>query len=225
MRALIIEDEMELSRVIASKLGRSGFIADHAASIKEAQYAVQAHSYAFALLDRRLPDGDGISLLSDLRRIQPGIRILVLTACDAVSDRIAGLDAGADDYLTKPFDMDELMARIRACLRRPGVDTTPPITVGELSFDTKKRDVSIRGEPIVLHRRELALLEALVRRYGRVILRAALMEEVYGDEDEIEANALNILVSRLRRRLFELDAGVEIHSARGIGYILVRSMA
>jgi DNA-binding response OmpR family regulator len=223
MRALIIEDELELSRVIASKLGRSGFIADHAASIKEARFAAQAHSYSFALLDRRLPDGDGISLLSDLRRIQPGIRILVLTACDAVSDRIAGLDAGADDYLTKPFDVDELMARIRACLRRSEIDTAPPITIGELSFDTRKREVSIRGQPIVLHRRELALLEALVCRSGRVILRAALMEEVYGADDGIEGNALNILISRLRRRLFEIQAGVEIHSARGIGYMLVRS--
>ncbi len=225
MRALIIEDEPELSRVIASKLGRSGFIADHAASIKEALCAAEAHSYSFALLDRRLPDGDGISLLCDLRRLQPGIRILVLTACDAVGDRIAGLDAGADDYLSKPFDVNELMARIRACLRRPGVDTAPPITIGELSFDTKKREVLIKGQPIVLHRRELALLEALVRRSNRVILRAALMEEVYGEDDEIEANALNILVSRLRRRLLDLGAGVEIHSARGIGYMLVKSIA
>jgi two-component system, OmpR family, response regulator len=223
MRILLVEDELEMARVIAAKLGKSGFIADHMRSIAEARAALATHRYSIGLLDRRLPDGDGVSLLPEIRKLHPGLRILLLTACDAVDDRIVGLDAGADDYLTKPFDADELMARIRACLRRPGGEPLPPVVIGALSFDLQARDVSVDGESIMLHRRELALLETLVRHAGRVVLRAALMEEVYGFDDDIQANALNILVSRLRRRLSNLRAGVDIHSARGVGYMLTRS--
>lgn len=223
MRVLLIEDEPDMARALAARLGRSGFIADYVGALDEARAALQCHRYGLALVDRRLPDGDGLDLLPELKRLQPGICILVLTACEAVSERICGLDAGADDYLAKPFDFDELMARIRACLRRPSGEAPPPVVVGSLSFDLSSHQVSIGGTPLVLHRRELALLEALVRNAGRVVLRNQLQDEVYGFDDDVQGNALTILVSRLRKRLHDLGGGVEIHAARGIGYMLARS--
>lgn len=225
MRVLLIEDEPDLARALGVRLGRSGFIADFVGGLEEARAALQCHRYALALVDRRLPDGDGLDLLPELKRLQPGIRILILTACHAVSDRISGLDAGADDYLAKPFDLDELMARIRACLRRAGAEPAPPAVLGALSFDFVTHQVSVDGNPLVLHRRELALLEALMRNAGRLVLRDQLLEEVYGFDDDVQGNALNILVSRLRKKLDDLDAGVEIHAARGIGYMLARATA
>lgn len=214
-----------MARALAVRLGRSGFIVDHVCALEDARAAASCHRYALALLDRRLPDGDGLSLLPELRRLEPGIRVLILTACETVTDRISGLDAGADDYLAKPFDLDELMARIRACLRRPGGASTPPVVLGALSFDLALREVSIGGSPVILHRRELALLETLIRHAGRVVLRDKLHEEVYGFDDNVQGNALNILVSRLRKRLHDLNAGVEIHAARGIGYMLAKNSA
>ncbi|QGM99184.1 response regulator transcription factor [Methylocystis parvus] len=223
MRVLLIEDEPEMARALGVRLGRSGFIADYVSGIEDARAALQCHRYALALVDRRLPDGDGLELLPELKHSQPGIRVLVLTAFHAVSDRISGLDAGADDYLAKPIDLDELMARIRACLRRGDVAPAPPAILGALSFDFVTHQVSVKGVPLVLHRRELALLEALMRNAGRLILRDQLLEEIYGFEDDVQMNALNILVSRLRKKLDDLDAGVEIHAARGIGYMLTKA--
>jgi two-component system OmpR family response regulator len=223
MRVLLVEDEPEMAHALALRLGRSGFIADHVGALEDARAALACHHYGLALLDRRLPDGDGLDLVPELRRLQPDVRILILTACEAVSERISGLDAGADDYLAKPVDFDELMARVRACLRRNGSAGAPPLVVGRLSFDLAAREVSIDGVPVVLHRRELALLETLARSAGRIVLRNRLVEEVYGFDDDVQENALNILVSRLRKRLGDLGAGVEIHSARGIGYMLARA--
>ncbi|BBU63851.1 DNA-binding response regulator (plasmid) [Methylosinus sp. C49] len=223
MRVLLVEDEAEMAHALALRLGRSGFIADHVGAVGDARAALACHRYGLAVLDRRLPDGDGLDLLPEIRRLQPDVRILILTACEAVSERVSGLDAGADDYLAKPVDFDELMARVRACLRRAGGPVTPPVVIGRLAFDLAAREVLVDGAPVVLHRRELALLEALARSAGRIVLRGRLVEEVYGFDDDVEVNALNILVSRLRRRLAELGAEVEIHSARGIGYMLAKA--
>lgn len=224
MRILVVEDEPEMARLIVNQVGRSGFIADHVSSLDYALEAMSLHSYSVALLDRRLPDGDGVSLLPIIRQMQPGVRILMLTAMDDVDEKIAGLDAGADDYLTKPFYIAELMSRIRASLRRPGWEAAPPILVGELSFDLFARVVSVAGQPVVFHRRELALLEALVRRVGRVAPRETLLEEIYGfDDDHLQSNVLDVLVSRLRRRLNDLEAGVNIHPIRGVGYLLTKT--
>ncbi|ATQ67205.1 MULTISPECIES: response regulator transcription factor [Methylosinus] len=220
MRILLVEDHDELASRIARRIRRAGYAVDHADSIERAKTALEAGPFAVALLDRRLPDGDGLSLIPLMRARQPGGRILVLTALDAVDDRIEGLDAGADDYLTKPFNLDELMARIRASLRRPGGEVTPPIAIGALAFDLDARTVSVAGRPVVLLRRELALLEALARRAGRVVMREALIAGIYGADEEIEEHTLTTLVSRLRTRLQEHGAGVEIHSARGLGYML-----
>jgi DNA-binding response OmpR family regulator len=229
MRILVVEDEPEMAGLLVDRLKRSGFDTDCEASIKAASAAVEAGAYSLAVLDRRLPDGDGVSLIPLIRRSHPGVRILMLTALDSVTDRILGLDAGADDYLTKPFDIDELLARIRANLRRSSAGTKasePPITVGALSFDLAAREVSVSGRPVVLHRRELALLESLIRRLGRATPRETLVDEVYGrDESEPQSNALDALVSRLRKHLNEFEAGVSIHPIRGVGYMISKTAA
>jgi DNA-binding response OmpR family regulator len=220
MRILLIEDQSDLSKQIALHVMRAGFEVDRVGSIKSALEAMRGASYSLSILDRRLPDGDGVSMVPDMRRLQPGIRILVLSALDALDDRIEGLDAGADDYLTKPIHLDELIARMRASLRRPGAMAMPPVRLGGVVFDLESHSVSVNGEPAVFHRRELALLESLMRRGGRVVRRPTLLAEIYGFEEEIQPHALTILVSRLRQKLDELDAGVEIHPARGVGYLL-----
>jgi len=227
MRILLVEDEIEMAGLIANRLETVGFAVDHAATILRARHSIGAHPYSLVLLDRRLPDGDGLSIVDEIKRAQPGVRVVMLTALDSIPDKIAGLDAGADDYLAKPFDVDELLARVRANLRRnePDKSAQPPLTVGELSFDLAAREANVAGRPIVLHRRELALLESLLRRHGRAAPRDALIEEVYGDGGGLQSNALDALVSRLRRRLNAEGAGIEIHPVRGVGYVLAKALA
>jgi two-component system OmpR family response regulator len=220
MRILVVEDEIEIARLLVDRLRSGGYEVDHAPTIGAARRAVDSQSYALAVLDRRLPDGDSLGLILDIRKRHPGARIVVLSALEAVTDRIAGLDAGADDYLVKPFDVDELLARVRANLRR-GVAGRPPIAVGALTFDPTAREAFIEGKPLLLHRRELALLEALAIREGQVAAREALLDEVYtGEEESHRSNALDALASRLRKRLAEAGARVDIQSIRGRGYLL-----
>jgi two-component system OmpR family response regulator len=220
MRILLVEDHEELAHQIERRLAQSGFAVDRVAAIRDAREALELYPYPVTILDRRLPDGDGVSIISDIRRLQRGSRVLVLTALDAVGDRISGLDAGADDYLSKPFDLDELMARIRASLRRPGGESLPPVKIGALSFDLGTRSISIGGTPAKFHQRELALLEALVRRAGRTVERETLLLEIWGFNEEVQPHALTIVVSRLRARLEQLGAHVEIHMVRGVGYFI-----
>jgi two-component system, OmpR family, response regulator len=225
MRILLVEDEMEVANSISRKLGGSNFAADHASSIREARAALSDIPYALVVLDRRLPDGDGLSFIPEMRRMQPGVRVLMLSAYDETDEVVAGLEAGADDYMTKPFKFAELMARIRAGLRRPGGDSLPAIVVGDLAFSPQIRDVSVHGKSVVLHRRELMLLEALMRRAERMVSRQTLIDEIYGFSEDANPKILNLLVLRLRKRLEELDAGVKIHTARGIGYMIAKARA
>jgi two-component system, OmpR family, response regulator len=223
MRILLVEDEPEMGRLVASLVAEAQFIVDRSGSLEETIEAAARANYGLILLDRRLPDGDGLSIVADLRRLRPGVRIIMLTALDSLDDTICGLDAGADDYLAKPFRGPELMARIRACLRRPGAEPQPSLAVANLALDLASREVTIGGRPVGLHRRELALLEALMRRADRVIAREALLDEVYGLDAEIQPHTLDTLVWRLRKRLESFGAGVTIHLARGIGYMLTES--
>lgn len=220
MRILLVEDHPALAREVAEKIRCAGYSVDRCQSIDDAGQALGRRAYSLALIDRRLPDGDGIWLVSEMRKRQPNIRILMLTALDAVDDRIEGLEAGADDYLTKPFDLDEMIARIRANLRKPGGGRTPPVTVGALTVDLDQRAASVAGRQIVLARRELILLEALARRANCVVSRETLCAELYGYGEEIQDHALTSAVSRLRARLASAAAGTEIYSARSLGYIL-----
>ena len=220
MRILIVEDQPDLGSNIVERLARSGYYADQVGTLAEALEAVRANDYPLMLLDRRLPDGDGASILPEVRKVRPNVRVLVVTAMCSIDDKIDGLDAGADDYLTKPFNANELLARIRASLRRPGGALIPPVIVGALSFDLNTCEAFINDCPFVVPRRELMLLEALMRRAGRAVRFAALIQEIYGFEGEGEIDALKMLVSRLRQRLKERCAGAEIRAARGIGYLI-----
>ncbi|ARN82080.1 response regulator transcription factor [Methylocystis bryophila] len=223
MRILIVEDQFELAGQLAGLLAGAGYATDQVGTLADGLEAVMSHDYPLVLLDRRLPDGDGVSLLPTIRAARPGIRVIVMSALRSLDDRINGLDAGADDYLTKPVEPNELLARIRASLRRPGGIDLPPVTIAELSFELNRCEAYVRGEPLSATKREMLLLEALVRRAGRAVTHHALMEQIYGLEENVQSDALKMLVSRLRQRLKERDAGVEIHSARGIGYVLAKS--
>jgi DNA-binding response OmpR family regulator len=222
MRILVVEDERDLAGQIVGEIRRNGFVVDCAETIAGAAEALELYSYSLALLDRRLPDGDATQAIPAMRRTQPGIRVIMLSALDAVEERVQGLDAGADDYLTKPCPLVELMARIRASLRRPGGELLPPVQVGALSFDLNARSASVEGAPVAFHARELALLDALSRKVGQFVRRQALMGEIYGYDDNVQPHALTMVISRVRQRLIELDCGAEIVSERGVGCMLRR---
>ena len=220
-RILLVEDDPALAREIVRALERDHWPIDHVATLGEAFEAVIQLPYRAILLDRRLPDGDGIGLIPAAKSRACPPSIIFLTARDDVVDRVEGLDAGADDYLVKPFALEELLARLRAACRRPGQVSRPlPIEVARLSYDADSREVFAGGRAIAVPGRELALLEMLVRRTGRVVQRGHVESELYGFDVEVSANALDALVSRLRRRLEEEDAGVEIRTVRGVGYML-----
>jgi DNA-binding response OmpR family regulator len=222
-RILLIEDEPEMAALVAANLAKSGLLVDRAASRQMAGDMLAAVRYALVLLDRRLGDGDGLTLLPTIRASQPGAPVILLTALDRLDDKVRGLDAGADDYLTKPFFTDELLARIRAALRRPGAEPAASIACGRLTFQPQTREASVAEVPLVLNRRELLILEALIRRSGRVVQRDALLDAVYALDDEVQPNALDGHVSRLRKRLADLEAGVVIHPVRNVGYLMTTS--
>jgi DNA-binding response OmpR family regulator len=220
MRLLLVEDEPEMAIALRSALKRHDILVDHATTLADAAVAAADDVHDAILLDRRLPDGDGLSLIPQLRAQGSCVPVIVLTARSAVADRISGLDTGADDYLGKPFVFEELLARLRAVLRRPARTRSSIMRVGRLAFDAVHRETSVGGAPLELPRRELLVLEALVVRMGRMVQRPALMEAVFGLDDEIQSNALDTHVSRLRRKLADMEAGVTINGIRGIGYLL-----
>lgn len=220
MRILIVEDEPDMARLIRQRLKNAGYTCDQVVNLESAIEALKQFPYELMLLDRRLPDGDGAAAVRRMRNLRPGVRIVMVTAVDAPHERVAGLDAGADDYLIKPFDGEELMARIRARLRPSGGGATPTIVVGALSFDPVALQFCVADRPITLRRREVALLGALIRRADCVVARATLMEEIYGLDDAVLPGALDTLVSRLRKRLESAAANIEIHLVRGLGYLL-----
>ncbi|MEP9379216.1 response regulator transcription factor [Aquabacter sp. CN5-332] len=224
MRVLLVEDEPEMAEALHAALHSHDIVLDHVATLAEAEEALADPLHDVVLLDRQLPDGDGLSLLAKLRgtaRTGAGnVPVIMLTARGDMADRVAGLDAGADDYIAKPFAVEELLARLRAVLRRPSTLAPQMVQAGRLSFDQVHREASIDGRRLDLPRRELLVLETLLRRLGRTVMRAALEEAVYGFADEVQSNALDAHISRLRRKLSEVGAGVEIHGIRGVGYLL-----
>lgn len=220
MRILLVEDEIEFATTLRGALEREQFVVDHVERLDMAREAVLSFSYDLVLLDRTLPDGDGLSLIADLRIDHPGLPIIVLSARGDVHDRVAGLDQGADDYLIKPFALDEMFARIRAVRRRPTELGTEENRVGALVFDMTNEAATVAGIQLVLPRREVRVLAALVKRRARTVLRESLEQAVYGFDDEVQSDTLDSHISRLRRKLTEAGAGVEIHAIRGVGYLL-----
>jgi DNA-binding response OmpR family regulator len=216
MRLLIVEDEARITEVLRAALSRAGFAVDAVATVADARAALPLAPYDAVILDLGLPDGDGLDLLTELRRAGSLVPVLVLTARDAVEARVTGLDAGADDYLVKPFAMAELIARTKALLRRPG----QALEAGNVIFDTIGRDVRVGAAVLTLPRQELAILEHLMRRFGRVVPKNVLEEKLYGIDEELGSNAIPVHVHHLRRKLVEARAAAEIHTVRGIGYIL-----
>ena len=220
MRLLLIEDNERLAGFVARALQGAGFAVDHCTTANDGEAALATVRYAVLVLDLGLPDDDGMNLLRRVRSGTTELPILVLTARDGLDDRVKGLNAGADDYLLKPFAMEELVARINALLRRPGNALGHTLTVGNLSFDTVGREVRVGGDILALARRETSVLEQLMRRSGRVVPKDVLCDSVYGFEENFGINSIEVAVHRLRKRLQDVGATIRIHTLRGIGYLL-----
>ena len=220
MRLLLIEDNPRLAELIMQGMVGQGFAVDHCSTLGLARRTLASGPYDLILLDLGLPDGDGLSLIRELRGRAISTPVLVITARDALGARVLGLDSGADDYLVKPFEIAELGARCRALLRRPGGCLGTVLEAGNLHLDTSARQVQVKGLPVEMPPREIALLELLIRHGGQVVTRSAIDASLYALSAEVSANAVDAAVSRLRRRLTAAGANVEIHTAHGIGYLL-----
>ena len=216
MRLLLVEDDPMIGASVQKGLRQDGFAVDWVRDGHAAELAVANEVYDLLLLDLGLPKKDGLEVLNTLRRRGNTTPVLVLTARDAVADRVKGLDTGADDYLVKPFDLDELGARIRALLRRQSGRSEPLIRHGDLTLNPSTHQATLRGEELALTAREFALLQILLERPGAILSRAQLEEHLYGWGEEIESNAVEVYVHSLRKKL-----GTEfIRNVRGVGYMI-----
>lgn len=214
MRVLVVEDDEVLGDGLKVGLGLEGLTADVVASCDEARAAVALHDHEVIVLDVMLPDGSGLDLLREWRTAGEITPILLLTACSLVEDRIGGLDAGADDYLCKPFDLMELAARIRALQRRSTGRADALLTVHELTLDLARRSVTLAGVPVLLSRREFAVLRVLAEHPGHILSRAQIEDRLYGWQEEVGSNAVEVHIHNLRAKLGR-DA---IETLRGEGY-------
>src|SRR5215470_8769323 len=220
MRVLLVEDHDRLAQTIVDGLSAFGFGVDAFLTAEDAVGATRAFAYDAIILDLGLPDRDGLDVITELRGRNVASPILILTARDGVDDRVAGLDRGGDDYLLKPFAMKELAARLRALLRRPGRALGAVLESGNLCLDTVLRQVAVSGRVVAISRREMGALELLMRRAGQVVSKRALEDTLYGLSDDVNPNTVEVLISRLRKRLDEIGADCSIHTLRGIGYLL-----
>jgi len=217
MRVLVIEDDPMIGRAVVAGLQDGGYTVDWVREGTDAELALTHRVYDLALLDLGLPRRDGLEILKSVRRSGNTLPVVIITARDAVADRVAGLDNGADDYLVKPFDLDELLARARAVIRRKDGRPTPEMACGALVVDPVKRRVTFRGAPVELSGREFAVLAALMKEPGAVVSREKLEDAVYGWGEEIGSNSIEVHLHHLRRKLLpEL-----IRNVRGVGYRIV----
>jgi len=220
MRILLVEDHERLAETIMKGLDEHGFRVDALTTAEDGIGATKCTQYDALILDLGLPDRDGLEVISELRQRNVELPILILTARDGIDECVAGLDRGADDYLKKPFAMKELAARLRALLRRPGRVLGATLESGNLSFNTVLRQVAVDGRVVAISPREIGALELLMRRVGQVVSKRALEDVLYGLSDEVMPNTVEVLISRLRKRLEEMGASCSIHTLRGIGYLL-----
>lgn len=214
MRLLVVEDATDLAQAVCAHLRDAGYTVDLAATAEQADVALRGTDYGLALLDLGLPDGDGLDILRSLRARRSKIPVLITTARDRITQRIAGLDAGADDYLVKPYDLDEMLARISAILRRADDDRLPTRHFGQLQIIPATQTVLVSGTATPLTRKEWAILDRLSRRPEQTVPKADLEETLYGFGEEVESNAIEVHVSRLRAKLGH-DA---VQTMRGFGY-------
>jgi len=219
MRVLITEDNGELAAFIHEALRREGFLSDIARSVGELKLLISENQYSAVILDLGLPDGDGMDVLKMFRRDNNMVPILVLTARGGVQDRIKGLDGGADDYLVKPFAIDELIARVKALLRRPNVLSSSKLEHSNIALDLISKTVTVDGKNIMLGKTELAILEYLLRNIGMTVSREALENSIYQNGYELTENALQVAMHRVRKKIKDSGALAEIKTIRGIGYI------
>ena len=220
MKFLVVEDNVRLATLIATSLREAGHAVDTTAAAEEARHYIAASPYDLIILDLGLPDQDGVDLLRELRGRRQAPPVLVATARGALNDRIHGLELGADDYLVKPFHVSELLARCRAILRRPGAPMAQELTAGNMAVDADSRELRIAGELVPMPPKELDALILLMRRAGRVVAREAFSEAVGDDHRTVGANAIEAIISRLRRRLVAAQSSVGIVTVRGVGYML-----
>jgi two-component system, OmpR family, response regulator len=220
LRILVVEDEKAQADALVKRLAEDRFTCDLVRSLADAKCAVQSFEYDLVLLDRNLPDGDGLELIQQVLGFKTQPRVLVLSSIGNTDARTAGIGRGADDYLAKPYDYNEMLARIRALLRRAKTKAPILFSVGRLQLNMQENQITCGHEALLLPRREFLILETLMLRAERVTTRKALEDAVYNMDEMVESNTLDAQISRLRRRLLENDSGVKIVPMRGIGYIL-----
>ncbi len=220
MRLLLVEDDEDIAEALVAFLERDGFVVDVADSIAMAQDALETGGFDLVLLDRVLPDGDGISLITAAKAANRPQRFLLLTALSEIDDRVDALELGADDYVSKPFEPRELLARIRNALRRPLNSQRELRRFGPLVLDVEACSFTVDGKPLSLRRTEALVLEALMARPGQLVLRETLETRVYGYDKFVNANSLESQISRLRRNLNDQTPLVKINAVRGMGYQL-----
>ena len=220
MRLLVVEDNEQLADLLSKGLRAAGYETDVLSTLEEASTVLRTTFYAALILDLGLPDGDGLELLRELRHRNNPIPVLVLTARGGLHDRVQGLRSGADDYLVKPFALEELLARLEAQLRRPGSLVGSSLRIANLEFDTQNRQASIDDQPQVLSARETAVLELLMRSKGRVVSKKQVEDHIFGHSGEVASNAIEVYVHRLRKQLSERGAKVQVHTIRGVGYLI-----
>jgi DNA-binding response OmpR family regulator len=220
MRLLLVEDNVELAELLTQGLGGAGFAADVVGSAEDAREVLATTRYAAIVLDLGLPDEDGLGVLRELRARQDATPVLVLTARGGVGDRVTGLRSGADDYLVKPFALEELVARLQALLRRPGELLGRSLRVGNVTYDTEARQAFVGDAPQYFSAREVAVLELLMRRSGRVVSKKLVEDQLFGLSIDISSNAVEVYIHRLRKQLADCGANVQIHTIRGVGYLI-----
>ena len=221
MRILVIDDNRACAGCITDILRDEGFVADHVTTLSDADDAAAVALYDAMLVDRMLPDGDGLDWVRAQRRAGTTVPILIITAeLEAVDHRVEGLNAGADDYMLKPMPLDELVARVRAVMRRPVATLEPVLRAGNVEFDPASREVRVAGKPVRMPRRETRIFEMLMRRAGKTVAKTTLEEGLYSFEDEVSSNAIEVGIYRLRGHLMGSGATAAVRTVRGTGYVL-----
>ncbi len=220
MRLLYVEDNQKLAQNTCASLQQNSFTVDPVHTGEDAVHSVKSFKYDAIILDLGLPDMDGLEVLQQIKQINTDTPVLICTARDALENRLEGLNAGSDDYLVKPFEVSELVARLRALLRRPGGALGLTLEAGNIRFDTIDRSVTVNGEPARFSKRELDLLELFMRRKGRVLSKDTIENALYSFNEQATPNAIEVVTHRLRKKLIHLGGTASIHTLRGIGYLL-----